>query len=268
MNCTEQEENYSGYIGVFDSGVGGISILKELVHTLPEEKFLYYGDSANAPYGEKTTEQVLALVMNIVQYLVEQGVKAIVIACNTATSVAVTKVRAAYPQLPVIGVEPAIKPAAAAKEHARVLVMATPITLHLEKYQQLSKTLEEKAEFIPLNCAGLAQRIEKGKLEAEDLQQQLANLLEPFRGQIDSVVLGCTHYPFVKEQIRRVLGEVPMYDGSVGTAQELKRQLEKHQLLNRGGTGRVVFQSSKNTAEELELYRRFYEEKSEEKAKA
>ncbi|MBQ9118539.1 MAG: glutamate racemase [Lachnospiraceae bacterium] len=260
MSYINQAGDYKDYIGVFDSGVGGISTLKELVHILPNEKFLYYGDSANAPYGEKTTEQVLALVMNIVHYLVEQRVKAIVIACNTATSVAVAKVRAAYPKLPVIGVEPAIKPAAAAKEHARVLVMATPITLHLEKYQQLSKTLEEKAEFIPVNCAGLAHRIERGDLEAEDLQQMLEKLLRPFVGKIDSVVLGCTHYPFVKQQIQKILGEVPMFDGSVGTAQELKRQLQKHGLCAESGVGEVVFQSSKNTPEELALYRWFYEQ--------
>ncbi len=259
MSNTIISEKKNEYIGVFDSGVGGISVLKELVRVLPQERFLYYGDSANAPYGEKTTELVLELAMNNVRYLLARNAKAIVIACNTATSVAVNAVRKAYPELPVIGVEPAIKPAAAAKEHAKVLVMATPITLHLEKYQQLSKTLAQKAEFIPVDCAGLAHRIEQGNLNGVDLQQQLERLLTPYKNQADSVVLGCTHYPFVKEQIRRVLGNVPMFDGSAGTEQELKRQLIKHDLCREGGKGEICFCSSKNTPEELELYRRFYE---------
>ncbi len=259
MNDTSISEKKNEYIGVFDSGVGGISVLKELVRVLPKERFLYYGDSANAPYGEKTTEAVRELVMSNVRYLLAQNVKAIVIACNTATSVAVNAVREAYPELPVIGVEPAIKPAAAAKEHAKVLVMATPITLHLEKYQQLSRTLAQKAEFIPVDCAGLASRIEQGNLEGADLQQLLERLLAPYKQQIDSVVLGCTHYPFVKVQIRRVLGDVPMFDGGAGTAQELKRQLIKHDLCREAGEGEICFCSSQNTPEELKLYRMFYE---------
>ena len=127
---------FNDYIGVFDSGVGGISVLKHLTEQLPNENFLFYGDSANAPYGEKSVEQVRALAFDIVRRMVEDGVKAIVIACNTATSAAAKELRRAF-KLPIIGVEPALKPAATASGRHRVLVMATPVTLSLQKYRNL-----------------------------------------------------------------------------------------------------------------------------------
>lgn len=133
---------YKDYIGVFDSGVGGISVLKELTKILPNENFIFFGDSANAPYGEKSTEEVSALVTRIADDLVNQGVKAIVVACNTATSVAISQLRATYPNIPIIGMEPAIKLAAMEQPHHNILVMATPVTLRLDKYQQLSNKLQ------------------------------------------------------------------------------------------------------------------------------
>lgn len=129
---------YNGYVGVFDSGVGGISVLKQLVAALPHENFVYYGDSAYAPYGEKTRDQVLRRSRAIVDLLLDEGVKAIVIACNTATSVAAATLRADYAHVPIIGVEPALKPATLDEGNKRILVMATPITLRLDKYQQLA----------------------------------------------------------------------------------------------------------------------------------
>ena len=127
-------------IGVFDSGVGGISILRELVRELPHEDFVFYGDSAHAPYGEKTPEEVVSLTSDVAQKLLDMGCKALVIACNTATSAAAPVLRKTYSHMPIVGVEPALKPAVLAKHHSKVLVMATPMTVRLEKFQKLLRT--------------------------------------------------------------------------------------------------------------------------------
>ncbi len=257
----EVKKRFEGYIGVFDSGVGGISVLKELTRVLPHENFIFYGDSKNAPYGEKSVDEVLKLVRKIAKYLVSQGVKAIVVACNTATSVAISDLRATYPNIPIIGMEPAIKLAAMKEPHHNILVMATPITLKLDKYQQLSNKLQEISKFIPVACTGLAKRIEQGNLEAPDFYQLLNNLLSSHHGKIDCIVLGCTHYLFIKKQIRKVLGDLPFYDGNLGTVMELKRRLEINDLLTANTTkGIVEFESSKEDKEELELYKWFFDQ--------
>ena len=246
----QDSRQYRDYIGVFDSGVGGISVLKELIRELPAEDFYFFGDSANAPYGEKTISQVRELSLAAAGRMADSGVKAIVIACNTATSAAVREIRAIYSSsIPVIGIEPALKPAAETTAHGRILVMATSVTLHLEKYNELSRRLEGQAEFIPLECTGLASRIEKGNLEGEDLKELLAGLLEPYKGSVDGIVLGCTHYPFVKKQIAGIMGDIPLYDGARGTARELRRQLERRGILKTdcGQKGKVVLESSLDT---------------------
>jgi glutamate racemase len=161
--------------------------------------------------------------------------------------------------MPIIGIEPALKPAARWKKHGKILVMATPATLRLEKYEDLSHRLEGEAEFLPVMCTGLAARIEKGNLDGADLYELLENLLGPYRGRVDGIVLGCTHYPFVKRQIRTIMGEIPMFDGGEGTAHELHRQLERHGLLGRAERkGQVVLLSSLDTEESRELYRQMY----------
>jgi glutamate racemase len=246
------------FVGVFDSGVGGISVLKELVRTLPNENFVFFGDSAHAPYGEKTDEEVRLLANAIVSHMITRGAKAIVIACNTATSAAAASLRQRY-ALPIVGVEPALKPACAALPGGRVLVMATPMTLRLDKFQHLEESCESTAQVICAPCPGLAARIECGNLDAPDLHDLLVNLIGPFRGKVNGVVLGCTHYPFVRKQIRAVVGDVPLFDGAVGTARQLQRLLGAHGLLRSGsGHGSVQLASSIDTAEELALYRRFY----------
>ena len=252
-------QRYRNYIGVFDSGVGGISILKKMKELLPQEDFLFFGDSANAPYGEKTPGQVLALSERIARGMIDDGVKAIVIACNTATSAAAAYLRDSYPQLPIVGVEPAIKPAAEAFPNGRILVMATEITLELEKFRNLSKRLAGMADFIPVKCIGLAGRIEEGRLHDPDLMDLLHSLLDRYAGRVDAVVLGCTHYPFIADQIRQVLGDLPLFDSADGTARELRHVLEMRGLIKDAGSeGRTVLLSSRDTPEELELYRRFF----------
>ena len=258
------ENRYDNYIGVFDSGVGGISILKECVALLPNENFYYFGDSANNPYGDRSPEEVLELSMHAMEHMIKNGVKALVIACNTATSIAGKELRKRYEtdKFPVIGVEPAVKPAALAPEGDRILVMATANTLSQKKYFQLVKNWGSDQEIIPLPCVGLAQRIEKGDFEGEDLLELLHSLLDPYVGKVDSIVLGCTHYPFIKKQIRQIMGkDIPLFDGGAGTARELKRRLEAGELLSGSSVpGEIVFSSSIDAEDELNTYRWLYEQ--------
>lgn len=247
------------FVGVFDSGVGGISILKSLVAELPNETFRFFGDSAHAPYGDKTPEEVLRLSRSIVDAMVTDGAKAIVIACNTATSAAARSLRATYSDIPIVGVEPALKPATGAFPHGRILVMATAITLALEKFQRLTEQWGSGSEVIPVACVGLADRIERGNLDADDVHELLSSLIGAYRGKVDAVVLGCTHYAFVEQQIRDILGDVAFFDSGDGTARQLRRVLtERGTLADADSHGSVSFASSKDTEEELALYRWFY----------
>ena len=241
-------------IGVFDSGVGGISVLRELVALMPNEDFIYFGDSANAPYGTKSLEQVIDLVCKDADYLYQKGVKALVVACNTATSAAIGILRERYQDIPVIGIEPALKPAVLSREHPLVLVMATPMTVREKKFHNLMLRFEKEAEIVPLPCPGLMEFVERGELEGEALEGYLQELFAPFT-KADAVVLGCTHYPFVKKIIQKVLGEnTLLFDGGAGTARETKRQLESRDLLNNSTEkGRIIFENSANEARLLTL---------------
>lgn len=234
-------------IGVFDSGVGGISVLRELVKLMPEEKYLYFGDSANAPYGTKGLEQVRQLTMKNIGYLLERGVKSVVVACNTATSVAVADLRKKYPDLPLVGIEPAIKPAVEQHPGGRIIVMATPMTLRQEKFCRLMGRWEAQAQIVPLPCPGLMEYVERDHLEGEDLRKYLTELFWSVDHKpMDAIVLGCTHYPFAKTAIRNVVGtEVKIYDGGLGTAREMKRRLQESGLLTENAEERqVIFENS------------------------
>lgn len=241
-------------IGVFDSGVGGISILRELVRLMPNENYIYFGDSANAPYGTKTLEQVVELVCSDAEYLSAKGIKALVVACNTATSAGIRILRECYTDIPVIGIEPALKPAVLSAEHPTVLVMATPMTLREEKFRRLMQRFEEKAEIIPLPCPGLMEFVERGELQGEALEQYLSKLFAPYE-KVDAVVLGCTHYPFVRKTIQKVLGDgAVLFDGGEGTARETKRQLKDRGILNPSEEpGNVVFENSAKEESLLKL---------------
>ena len=246
-----------GFIGVMDSGVGGISVLRELVRELPHEDFRFFGDSANAPYGEKTDAQVRALTEAIVERFVSDGAKAVVIACNTATSVAAAGLRDRY-DLPIVGVEPALKPACEALPGGSILVMATPVTLRLEKFQQLEQAYDQACDIVAVPCVGLASRIERGNLDAPDLHELLESLVGEYAGTVDGVVLGCTHYPFVRRQIASVLGDVRFFDGAAGTARQTRRLLAAAGALREKGEGSVQLASSIDTPEEAALYQRFF----------
>lgn len=234
-------------IAVFDSGVGGISVLRELIRIMPDEDYIYYGDSKNAPYGIRSREEVRAFTLARAKSLFDQGCKGLVVACNTATSAAVRTLREMYPYIPIVGIEPAVKPAALNGENPRVLVMATPMTIGEEKLKNLIGQYEDKATIIPLPCPGLMDFIERGDLNGEDLHRYLMDLLYAYRGgQVDAAVLGCTHYPFVRAQIQRVLGEnVRIFDGGEGTAREMRRRLAESGLLREDvRRGTVVFENS------------------------
>lgn len=239
-------------IGVFDSGIGGISVLREIVNLMPNEDYLYYGDSSHAPYGTKSLEEIQALSDTCVSFLLDKNVKAIVIACNTATSACAARLRKKYPDIPIIGIEPALKPAVLWKEHDRVAVMATPMTLNQDKFRQLMHTYEEQSDIFCIPCPGLADYVEKGILDGPELTDFLETLLRPSLDKgIDAIVLGCTHYPFVEKVIRRIAGnEIRIFNGSHGTALELRRRLEAADLLTgRTENGSVsIFNSSNDSA--------------------
>ena len=259
---TTNEEKKRQPIGVFDSGVGGISVLRELIRVMPNENYIYLGDSKHAPYGTKPLEIVRELTFENARLLLAQGAKGLVVACNTATSAAVRLMRSTYPQLPIVGIEPALKPAALQKEHPRVLVMATPMTVQQEKFRQLMARYEEKAEIYPLPCPGLMEFVEAGDLESEKLHDFLLELLGPYLDKkLDSVVLGCTHYPFARKMIQNIVGDtVTIFDGGAGTAREMRRRIAAADLLNPSEEhGWVKFENSVATEEELALCRRLLE---------
>lgn len=222
------------YIAVFDSGVGGISVLRELVRLMPQENYLYFGDSANAPYGTRPTEQVRKLTLAAADMLLGRGVKALVVACNTATAAAITQLRQAYPDTVIIGIEPALKVAADRFPAGRIGVMATQVTLREEKFaHQLERFPDVAIELIP--APGLVELIEAGKADAPETQALLQTILAPYAGRLDALVLGCTHYPFVKRAIRRILGDsTALLDGGEGTARHTRHCLEQAGLLSDG----------------------------------
>lgn len=245
-------------IGIFDSGVGGISVLRELAALMPNENYIFFGDSKNAPYGVKSLEEVQELTCADAEYLRRKDIKALVVACNTATSAAITILRSRYTDIPVIGIEPALKPAVQAGSYPRVLVMATPMTLREEKFRQLMKEHEKEADIIPLPCPGLVEFVERGELDGPRLEQFLTELFaEYMEHPVDCAVLGCTHYPFVKKMIQKVLGEkVLIFDGGAGTARETKRRMKETVGLNPSEErGKILIENSLKSAEVLALSR-------------
>jgi len=220
-------------IGFFDSGVGGISVLREAIKELPNESFIYYGDNGNAPYGVKDESIIRELSIKAADFLVSKGIKALVVACNTATSAAIQVLRDRL-DMPVIGMEPALKPAVEMSEDGKIIVMATPATLRQKKFCALLDQCGKQSKVIPLPCPGLMELIEKGDLESEEIVKYLECLLKPYFSEtIDIIVLGCTHYVFVADKIQRMMGEkTKVIDGNHGTVMQLKRILIKEGLLN------------------------------------
>ncbi len=249
-------------IGVFDSGMGGISVLRELVRCMPNEDFLFFGDSKHAPYGVRSADEVRLLTEHAVEHFRAQGVKAVVIACNTATSVAANYLREKYPDLPIVGLEPALKPAVLAHPGGRVLVMATPLTLREQKFSSMMQKYAAQAEILTRPAPVLVEYVEHDAIDSSAIHVYLENILQPYIEQpVDAVVLGCTHFPFAQEQIAEVLGyPVQFFDGGNGAARETRRLLEcAGTRCTEDRTGTVRFANSEQTDERLRICRKLFE---------
>ena len=216
-----------GFIGVFDSGVGGVSVLQHLVRELPGEDFRYFGDSAHAPYGGKTPAEVCELSRSIAERMLSEGAKALVIACNTATCAAAAQLRAEHPDLIIIGMEPALKLAHDQCPEGTILVLATPVSLASEKYRRLYENYGEHAVSLP--CPGLMEFVERGETDTPALRDYLREKFAPCLAEgraPAAVVLGCTHYVFLKSTVRALLPETTaVLDGNEGTVRQLARRL-------------------------------------------
>lgn len=247
-------------IGFMDSGVGGISVLREAVRILPNEDFIYYGDSKNAPYGNKTKAEIKKLTFEAVEHLREKDIKALVVACNTATAAAIGALRLKYSDIPIIGIEPAVKPAVICNQGGRIIVMATPMTVIQPRFKKLIDTYRDEAELVPLACEGLMEFVESGNFDSEELNLYLKkNLLPLIDDDTESIVLGCTHYPFITPRIREVIGNrnIALIDGSRGTSSQLRRKIEEEGLLRSGGQkGRIIIENSSEDPFMIELSER------------
>lgn len=230
-------------IALFDSGVGGIGVLREVKKLLPWEQLAFFGDAANAPYGERSADEVLELTLAAAARLIPHA-KALVLACNTATAVAAEEIRRRYPDLPVIGMEPALRPALSVGPHPTVLVLATEATLRQKKFADLRQKCEKSATVIAIPAPGIVRLVEAGLADSPQMDAYLQMLLTPLSAPPDAVVLGCTHFPFARAALRRVLGSVPLFDGAAGTAKELYRQLALRNLLSPVPHGGVLLHSS------------------------
>lgn len=240
-------------IGIFDSGIGGVTVLREILKILPNENYIYYSDSKNNPYGDKTDEEILLICENITEYLLQRNCKVIVIACNTASAKAVVYLRNKYKETTFIAIEPAYKMVYDYSYDEYTLVMATKGTIESEKFNLLyHKYNNNKTTLLP--CVGLADIIEEGNINK--LREYLEITLQKYKGKIKNVVLGCTHYPLVEKQIKEVLGEdIIIFNGAHSLAKHLKNVLKEQKMLGETG-GKIEFVDSKNSEQKR---KRFFE---------
>lgn len=229
-----------GKVGVFDSGMGGLTVLADLLELLPTRDYVYYGDAANAPYGEKTREQVQQFSMEITEKLIDKGCTSLVIACNTATSAAGELLRSKY-DFPIFGMEPALKPAVLSHQKGTILVMATSYTLTNDKYHRLRKTYQGDRKVIPVPAPKFVQLVEDGIFRGEKVQEYLRELTQDIDlKEVGSLVLGCTHFLFLKEELKQFFGDhIVIFDGNLGTARHVRNTLGPGT-----GTGKVEIISS------------------------
>ena len=236
-------------IGVFDSGVGGLAVLQEIRRELPGEDLLYVADSAHAPYGDKTAQQIEARSIAIVEFLVSRHAKAIVVACNTATGAAVETLRARF-TLPIVAMEPAVKPAAAHTKTGVIGVLATSRTITSDNFAKLHQRFGADVRILMQACPGLVEQVEAGKLSGHETRALVERYVLPLlEQQADTIVLGCTHYPFLAPLIREIAGAaVTIMDPSPAIARELRRRLGSAALLSaEPRAGSVRFWSSANS---------------------
>ncbi len=232
-----------GSIGVFDSGVGGLTVLREIVRQLPGWDTLYLADSIHCPYGARPAEEIRSLSAGISRYLIERGARAVVVACNTASAAALSHLRARFPGVPFVGMVPAVKPAAALTKSGTVGVLATPTTLGGRLFSDVLERHAGGVRVLSQACPGLVERVEEGDLEGPAAEALLRRYLEPLLGQgADVIVLGCTHYPFLAPLIQRLAGPgVRLLDPSAAVARQVGRVLAGERD---GGAGRRRFLTS------------------------
>ncbi|MCL6478584.1 MAG: glutamate racemase [Peptococcaceae bacterium] len=240
-----------GPIGVFDSGVGGLSVLKEIRRLLPGEDIIYYADSAYCPYGVRPPAEIVSRSVKICDFLLGQGAKALVVACNTASAAGLDTYRQKY-DVPIVGMEPAIKPAAAATRNGRVGVLATGVTLSGNRFSSLLERYCNGAEVFSQPCPGLVELVESGRHDSPEAAILLNKYIAPLKDRgVDTIVLGCTHYPFLKDLVRSIAGPlITVIDTGEAVARQVLRVLEANGLLSPGDKkGREVFHTSGNPRE-------------------
>jgi glutamate racemase len=238
-------------IGVFDSGVGGLSVLKAMRAQLPGEDVLYFADQGHVPYGPRPRAQIQSFSESITRFLLERDCKLIVVACNTASAAALKELRVRFPETPFVGMEPALKPAAESTHTRKVGVLATPATFQGELYGSIVERFAAGVTILQDTCPGLVEEIEKGALEGEAARAILQRALQPMLDQrIDTVVLGCTHYPFVIPLIRELVGdEIQVIDPSPAVARQVGRVLAERGWKSEKTTpGRLAFYTSGDPA--------------------
>lgn len=241
-----------GNIGIFDSGIGGITVLKEIVKIMPQENYIYYSDSKNNPYGDKSEKEIKKICDSIVQKFIGKNCKAIVIACNTASAMAKDYLRKKYKDVLIFAIEPAYKMVYDYSYNKETLVMATKGTIESEKFKLLLAKYDNNKTVL-LACTGLADLIEEGN--KEKIKQYLNKNLKKYKNKVENVVLGCTHYPLVQNEIKDVLGNVKFFYGAPNLAKHLKEVLEENNLVNYGN-GKIEFIDSKESEKNKQ---RFFE---------
>ena len=253
MTLERKKMNRNEAIGIFDSGIGGVTVLKELLKVLPNENYIYYSDSRNNPYGDKSDKQINELCEYIVKLFIKQKCKAIVIACNTASAKSAQYLRDKYRDIPFIAIEPAYKMVYDYAYSEPTLVMATKGTIESEKFNLLYHTYDNHKTIL-LPCIGLADIIEEGN--KDKIKAYLKEHLELYKGKVKNVVLGCTHYPLIQHEIEEVLGQVTFFNGAPYLAKHLKDFLEEKDLTNSAKEGIIQFIDS---SKDEQKKKRFYE---------
>ena len=250
--------NNNNSIGIFDSGIGGATVLKEILKILPHENYIYYSDSKNNPYGDKSDEKIFEICDNIIKKFIEQKCKAIVIACNTASAKAAKLLREKYTEQIIIAIEPAYKMVHDFAYEKITLVMATKGTIESEKFHRLYEKYDNHKTYL-LACKGLADIIEEEN--EEKIKKYLKENLSEYKGKIENIVLGCTHYPLIQNQIKEVVGEVKFFNGAPNVAKHLKEVLEEKNLLNKKKSiGKINFIDSRNSKLKEERFFKYLEE--------
>ena len=241
-------------IGIFDSGIGGATVLKEIIKILPKENYIYCSDSKNNPYGDKSKDEIIKICSNNVDFLLEKKCKVIVIACNTASLIATEGLRKKHEGIPIIAIEPAYKMVHDYAYDEPTLVMATKATIESERFQLLYNKYNNHKTFL-LPCSGLAEIIEKN--DKKKINQYLEENIKQYSGKVKNVVLGCTHYPLIQDEIKDILGNVTFFNGAANLAKNLKNILEKNGIQNTTGNKKIEFIDTQNLTEKRERFEEF-----------